>query len=59
MILGPITLIDCVFFVLCLIPNLLLLAGPIATLSLVKVLPFLGTFAYSSRFRMLGCFVTW
>lgn len=42
MILGPISLIDCVLFVLCLIPSLLVLAGPLRTLSLIKVIPFLG-----------------
>jgi hypothetical protein len=42
MILGPVSLLDCVIFVLCLIPNLLVQAGLFQTLSLVKVIPFLG-----------------
>ena len=40
MILGPISLIDCVVFVIFLLPNLLVVAG-LRTLVLVKVLPFL------------------
>lgn len=44
MILGPITLLDCVVFVIFLIPNLIYLTGLVATLSLVKVLPFLSTY---------------
>jgi hypothetical protein len=42
MILGPISLLDCVIFVLFLLPNLLVLAGPLQTLSLIEVIPFLG-----------------
>lgn len=42
MILGPVSLLDCVVFVLFLIPNLLVLVGPLQTLSLIKVIPFLG-----------------
>ena len=42
MILGPISLVDCVIFVSCLIPNLLVLVGPLQTLSMVKFIPFLG-----------------
>jgi acetyl esterase/lipase len=51
MILGPISLLDCAIFVLFLIPNFLVLVGPIQTLSLAKVIPFLGiaTFLPLSR----------
>ncbi len=48
MLLGPISLLDCVVFVLYLIPNLLVLAGPLETLSLVRVLPFLSKYVLKS-----------
>ena len=41
MILGPISLVDCVVFVICLTPNLLVQLGLLTTLSLAGVLPFL------------------
>jgi hypothetical protein len=44
MILGPVSLLDCVIFVLFLLPNLLVQVGPVQILSLIKVIPFLGTF---------------
>jgi acetyl esterase/lipase len=43
MILGPVSLLDCVVFVIFLIPQLLYQAGPLSTLLMVcKVLPFLS-----------------
>jgi hypothetical protein len=47
MILGPVSLLDCVIFVLFLLPNLLVQVGPVQILSLIKVIPFLGTFYIS------------
>jgi hypothetical protein len=47
MILGPVSLLDCVIFVLFLLPNLLVQVGPVQILSLIKVIPFLGTFTSS------------
>jgi hypothetical protein len=44
MILGPVSLLDCVIFVLFLLPNLLVQVGPVQILSLIKIIPFLGTF---------------
>ena len=42
-ILGPISLVDCVVFVICLIPQLFIQAGVLPTFQVVtKVLPFLG-----------------
>ena len=47
MILGPVSLLDCVIFVIFLLPNLLVQVGPVQILSLIKVIPFLGTFTSS------------
>jgi len=45
MILGPISLLDCAVFVVCLVPQLLIQVGFLGTLHVVvKVLPFLGKF---------------
>jgi hypothetical protein len=50
MILGPVSLLDCVIFVLFLLPNLLVQVGLVQILSLIKVIPFLGTFpSYQDR----------
>jgi hypothetical protein len=46
MILGPVSLLDCVIFVLFLLPNLLVQVGLVQILSLIKVIPFLGTFSF-------------
>jgi hypothetical protein len=46
MILGPVSLVDCVVFVLFLLPNLLVQVGLVQILSLIKVIPFLGTFSF-------------
>jgi hypothetical protein len=56
MILGPISLLDCVIFVVCLIPNLLITAGPVATISLVKVIPFLGMCSTKTSGQRSGAF---
>src|SRR5258707_393569 len=59
MILGPVSLLDCVIFVLFLLPNLLVQVGLVQILSLIKVIPFLGTFPSSPSYQrsrhMLGC----
>jgi hypothetical protein len=47
MILGPVSLLDCVVFVLFLLPNLLVQVGLVQIFSLIKVIPFLGTFPSS------------
>ena len=47
MILGPVSLLDCVVFVIFLIPQLLYQAGVFSTvLVVIKVLPFLGMSTY-------------
>ena len=44
MILGPISLLDCLVFVIFLIPNLLIQVGIFGTIGLVvKLVPFFGT----------------
>jgi hypothetical protein len=45
MILGPVSLLDCLVFVIALVPQLLIQAGPLSTLLVVvKVLPFLSMY---------------
>jgi hypothetical protein len=55
MILGPVSLLDCVIFVLFLLPNLLVQVGPVQILSLVKVIPFLGTLLLHLHAKIETC----
>lgn len=47
MLLGPVSYLDCLVFILFLAPQLLLQAGLVHTLAVViQVLPFLGMYAH-------------